>query len=108
MSSITVPMAVASAVESITARLADTTLIDQAANGTSCSIELSWTIDANRSLVLMDGKRPVPANALMVSDVNAIPSALLERVEIISGGASAVYGADAVGGVVNVMAPVMW
>jgi iron complex outermembrane recepter protein len=55
----------------------------------------------NRSLVLMDGKRPVPANALMVSDVNAIPSAMLERVEIISGGASAVYGADAIGGVTN-------
>lgn len=55
----------------------------------------------NRSLVLLDGKRPVPANALMVTDVNAIPSAMLERVEIISGGASAVYGADAVGGVTN-------
>lgn len=43
---------IASLQGSITARLADTTLIDQAANGTSCSIELSWTIDANRSLVL--------------------------------------------------------
>jgi outer membrane receptor protein involved in Fe transport len=55
----------------------------------------------NRSLVLLDGKRPAPANALMVTDVNSIPSAMLERVEIISGGASAVYGADAVGGVTN-------
>lgn len=55
----------------------------------------------NRSLVLRDGKRPVPANALMVTDVNSIPAALIERVEIISGGASAVYGADAVGGVTN-------
>ncbi len=55
----------------------------------------------NRSLVLMDGRRAVPANALMVTDVNTIPSALIERVEIISGGASAVYGADAVGGVTN-------
>src|SRR5262245_57725466 len=55
----------------------------------------------NRSLVLLDGKRPVPANALMVTDVNSIPSAMLERVEIISGGASAVYGADAIGGVTN-------
>jgi iron complex outermembrane recepter protein len=56
---------------------------------------------ANRSLVLLDGKRPVPASALMVTDVNIIPSAMLERVEIISGGASAVYGADAIGGVTN-------
>src|ERR1700754_3289467 len=35
----------------------------------------------NRSLVLLDGKRPVPANALMVADVNSIPAAMLERVE---------------------------
>ncbi len=55
----------------------------------------------NRNLVLMDGKRPVPANAVMSVDVNTIPSAMLERVEIISGGASAVYGADAIGGVTN-------
>jgi outer membrane receptor protein involved in Fe transport len=56
---------------------------------------------ANRSLVLVDGKRVVPINPLMVTDVNAIPSALIERVETITGGASAVYGADAVGGVTN-------
>src|SRR5690606_2715913 len=55
----------------------------------------------NRSLVLVDGKRIVPINALMVTDINAIPSALIERVETITGGASAVYGADAVGGVTN-------
>lgn len=55
----------------------------------------------NRSLVLVDGKRPTPINALMVTDINAIPSALIERVETITGGASAVYGADAVGGVTN-------
>ena len=37
----------------------------------------------------------------MVVDTNSIPSAAIQRVEVISGGASAVYGADAVGGVVN-------
>src|SRR5690554_4531251 len=56
---------------------------------------------ANRSLVLVDGKRAVPINSLMVTDINGIPSALIERVETITGGASAVYGADAVGGVTN-------
>lgn len=56
---------------------------------------------ANRSLVLVDGHRPVPINALMVTDINGVPSALLERVETITGGASAVYGADAIGGVTN-------
>ncbi|MBF8268529.1 MAG: TonB-dependent receptor-like protein [Gammaproteobacteria bacterium] len=55
----------------------------------------------NRSLVLIDGKRPVPVNALMVQDINGIPSSLIQRVETITGGASAVYGADAVGGVTN-------
>src|SRR3989304_1355419 len=38
---------------------------------------------------------------LMVQDINGVPSALLQRVETITGGASAVYGADAVGGVTN-------
>lgn len=55
----------------------------------------------NRNLVLLDGHRAVPNNALMVTDVNGIPSAMIERIEIISGGASAVYGADAIGGVTN-------
>ena len=55
----------------------------------------------NRSLVLVDGHRPTPINALMVTDINGIPSAMIKRVEIISGGASAVYGADAIGGVTN-------
>ncbi|MDR2214826.1 MAG: TonB-dependent receptor [Nevskiaceae bacterium] len=56
---------------------------------------------ANRNLVLVDGHRAVPVNALLVTDTNGIPSSLVERVEIISGGASAVYGADAIGGVTN-------
>jgi len=56
---------------------------------------------ANRSLTLIDGKRGVPVNALMVTDINGIPGAMVERMETISGGASAVYGADAVGGVTN-------
>ena len=52
----------------------------------------------NRSLVLVNGKRPTPINALMVTDVHGVPSALVQRVETITGGASAVYGADAIGG----------
>jgi iron complex outermembrane receptor protein len=56
---------------------------------------------ANRSLVLVDGRRAVPTNALMVVDLNSIPSSMLRGAEIISGGASATYGADAMGGVSN-------
>ena len=55
----------------------------------------------NRSLVLVDGRRAQPINGLLVVDVNTIPSAAIERVEVITGGAAAVYGADAIAGVVN-------
>jgi iron complex outermembrane recepter protein len=55
----------------------------------------------NRNLVLIDGRRGQPVNSTMVVDTNSIPSTAIQRVEVISGGASAVYGADAVGGVVN-------
>lgn len=58
-------------------------------------------LGTNRNLVLIDGRRATPANALGVVDINTIPAAAIERVEIITGGASATYGADAVGGVVN-------
>ncbi|MGH8216968.1 MAG: TonB-dependent receptor domain-containing protein [Steroidobacteraceae bacterium] len=55
----------------------------------------------NRSLVLIDGHRTTPVNELMDTDIDSIPAAMIDRVEIVSGGASAVYGADALGGVTN-------
>jgi iron complex outermembrane recepter protein len=58
-------------------------------------------LGANRNLVLVDGRRQTPVNGTGVVDINSIPSAAIERVEIITGGASSTYGADAVGGVVN-------
>ncbi len=51
--------------------------------------------------MLINGRRAMPVDPTMVVDTNSIPSAAIQRVEVISGGASAVYGADAVGGVVN-------
>jgi iron complex outermembrane recepter protein len=58
-------------------------------------------IGSNRNLVLVDGRRAQPANALLVVNINTIPSAAIQSVEVISGGASATYGADAMGGVTN-------
>jgi outer membrane receptor protein involved in Fe transport len=55
-----------------------------------------------RTLVLVDGRRLPPGDPTApYADLNQIPSALVERVDVVTGGASAVYGADAVAGVVN-------
>ena len=54
-----------------------------------------------RTLVLVDGNRYVSANGNGVVDLNSIPSALVKRVDVVTGGASAVYGSDAMAGVVN-------
>jgi len=54
-----------------------------------------------RTLVLINGRRAVPSDLSGRVDTNAIPVALLERIDLVTGGASAVYGADAVSGVVN-------
>lgn len=60
-------------------------------------------LGANRNLVLLDGRRATPGNASQTVDINTIPSIAIQRVETITGGASATYGADAVGGVVNLI-----
>jgi iron complex outermembrane recepter protein len=63
-------------------------------------------LGANRTLVLIDGRRlmagnPTSSISPVSADLNFIPTALVERVDVLTGGASAVYGADAVAGVVN-------
>ena len=58
-------------------------------------------LGAQRTLVLVDGRRAQPVNSTLVIDTNSIPSSALESVEIITGGASATYGADALAGVTN-------
>lgn len=61
-------------------------------------------LGSKRTLVLVNGKRHVagsPGSATV--DTSTIPSALIERIEIITGGASAIYGSDAVSGVVNII-----
>lgn len=56
-----------------------------------------------RTLVLMDGQRIVPGTELGTVDLNIIPTILMQRTEVVTGGASAAYGSDAVSGVVNVI-----
>lgn len=56
-----------------------------------------------RTLVLVDGMRYVASDADGQVDLNSIPSALVARTEVVTGGASAVYGTDAVAGVVNII-----
>jgi len=61
-------------------------------------------LGTDRSLVLVDGRRRVSGSAdSSAVDMTMIPAGLIEQVEIITGGASAVYGADAVSGVVNMI-----
>ncbi|WP_025294505.1 TonB-dependent receptor plug domain-containing protein [Sphingomonas sanxanigenens] len=54
-----------------------------------------------RTLTLLDGQRVVGANVTGVPDISLFPQLLIQRVDVVTGGASASYGSDAVGGVVN-------
>ncbi|MDE2150310.1 MAG: TonB-dependent receptor [Gammaproteobacteria bacterium] len=72
--------------------------------GSAATIDLRG-LGTNRTLVLVDGKRLVPGDPTSfggtAANVNFIPAALVDRVEVLTGGASAVYGSDAISGVVN-------
>ena len=58
-------------------------------------------LGTGRTLVLLDGQRSVGAFLTGAVDINSFPQQLVQRVEVVTGGASAVYGSDAVGGVAN-------
>jgi iron complex outermembrane recepter protein len=60
-------------------------------------------LGVNRNLVLVDGRRFAPVTREGTVDLNLIPSGLVERTEVVTGGASAAYGSDAIAGVVNVI-----
>ncbi len=74
--------------------------ITNGATGTA-TVDLRY-LGSVRTLVLIDGKRQVPGDPFDIApDLNFIPQFLIKRVDILTGGASSVYGADAVSGVVN-------
>ena len=75
----------------------------QVSNGSDGTAQANLrSLGPNRTLVLVDGKRLMPGDpGSQVPDLNNIPAALVDRVDVVTGGASAVYGSDAVAGVVN-------
>lgn len=84
--------------------------LPQLASGTNSTTQTNRTgraslnlrgLGEERSLVLLDGRRIQPATASGAVDINILPAILVQSVETITGGASAVYGSDAMSGVVN-------
>jgi iron complex outermembrane recepter protein len=59
------------------------------------------SMGANRNLVLLDGRRLLPSDITGAVDINQLPQGIIGNMEIVTGGASAVYGSDAISGVVN-------
>jgi outer membrane receptor protein involved in Fe transport len=68
--------------------------------GGSNSVNLRG-IGSNRTLTLLDGRRVVSSQQAGTIDIAMFPTALIERVEVVTGGASAAYGSDAISGVTN-------
>jgi outer membrane receptor protein involved in Fe transport len=58
-------------------------------------------LGTQRTLVLLDGRRVIGGTASGVVDINLVPAAIIQNIEVITGGASAAYGSDAIAGVVN-------
>lgn len=88
------------------AMAAQGSMISNGSTGTA-TVDLRG-LNAKRTLVLINGRRLMPGNPDSgpgvnsgAADLNQIPRPLIERVEVLTGGASSVYGADAIGGVVN-------
>jgi outer membrane receptor protein involved in Fe transport len=77
----------------------------QVSNGaTGTALANLRALGPTRTLVLIDGKRLMPGDPSTVGlapDLNNVPTALVQRVDVVTGGASAVYGSDAVAGVIN-------
>jgi len=75
----------------------------EVSNGASGTAALNLRgLGRNRTLVMIDGRRlPYGSSQISAANLDIIPTQLIERVDILTGGASAVYGSDAIGGVAN-------
>jgi iron complex outermembrane receptor protein len=73
-------------------------------NGTAGAATVNLRgLGANRNLILINGRRITPFNQNGEVDTQIIPTALLQRVDVVTGGASAVYGSDAIAGAINMI-----
>lgn len=80
---------------------AGTSTSNNPGNGGQSNVNLRG-LGSNRNLVLVDGRRPMVSSTSQDVDLNTIPQGLIERIEVVTGGAGAIYGADAIAGVVNI------
>lgn len=80
---------------------AGTTTSNNPGNGGQSNVNLRG-LGSNRNLILVDGRRPMVSASDQTVDLNTIPQGLIERIEVVTGGAGATYGADAIAGVVNI------
>jgi outer membrane receptor protein involved in Fe transport len=80
---------------------AGSTTSNNPGNGGQSNVDLRG-LGSNRNLVLIDGRRPMVSASDQTVDLNTIPQGLIERIEVVTGGAGAAYGADAIAGVVNI------
>ncbi|HEX6860703.1 MAG TPA: TonB-dependent receptor [Caulobacteraceae bacterium] len=81
---------------------AGTTSSNNPGNNGQANIDLRG-LGSNRNIVLVDGRRAMVSANTLVVDVNTIPQALIQNIEVITGGAGATYGADAIAGAVNII-----
>lgn len=82
-------------------RTPSSTVLNSRGNGTN-AVDLRG-LGGNRNLVLVNGRRHVPSDEFGNVDLNVIPTLAVKRIDIVTGGASAAWGSDAVSGVVNVI-----
>jgi len=75
--------------------------VNNASTDTAANVLNLRSFGSQRTLVLLDGQRIVASNTNGTVNVDTLPQLLVQRVDVVTGGASAVYGSDAVSGVVN-------
>ena len=82
-------------------RVPTTTNASMSAGSSGANVVNLRNLGLERTLVLLDGQRSVGTNSNGVVDINTFPQNLIARVDVVTGGASAAYGSDALAGVVN-------